>query len=97
MSNVVMHTREQRQCWLCLLQVWLATGTDLGGSLRNPASFCGVVGMRPSIGLVHQHYMKPRCQEQLRLSSVSGPMARSVTDLAIALDAMVECHPSDPV
>eukprot|EP00877_Chromochloris_zofingiensis_P006981 jgi/Chrzof1/2536/Cz11g19090.t1 len=78
-------------------QVWLATGTDLGGSLRNPASFCGVVGMRPSIGLVHQHYMKPRCQEQLRLSSVSGPMARSVTDLAIALDAMVECHPSDPV
>ena len=31
---------------------WLAHGTDMGGSLRNPASFCGVVGMRPSIGRV---------------------------------------------
>jgi Asp-tRNA(Asn)/Glu-tRNA(Gln) amidotransferase A subunit family amidase len=35
---------------LLLLQVWLATGTDFGGSLRNPASYCGVVGMRNSIG-----------------------------------------------
>ena len=31
---------------------WLAHGTDMGGSLRNPASFCGIVGMRPSIGRV---------------------------------------------
>jgi hypothetical protein len=35
-------------CWLP--QVWLATGTDFGGSLRNPASYCGVVGMRNTIG-----------------------------------------------
>jgi Asp-tRNA(Asn)/Glu-tRNA(Gln) amidotransferase A subunit family amidase len=37
-----------------LLQVWLATGTDFGGSLRNPASYCGVVGMRNTIGAALQ-------------------------------------------
>lgn len=64
---------------------WLAQGTDLGGSLRTPAAFCGVVGLRPGIGLVP--FGPPvRAFESL---NVNGPMARSVADLALMLDAMV--------
>ncbi len=62
----------------------LADGTDLGGSLRNPASFCNIVGIRPSVGRV------PSWPESLgwQTMSVSGPMARSVQDLALAMAAM---------
>ena len=62
----------------------LADGTDLGGSLRNPASFCNLVGIRPSVGRV------PSWPESLgwQTMSVSGPMARSVQDLALAMAAM---------
>jgi amidase len=64
--------------------ITLADGTDLGGSLRNPASFCNLVGIRPSVGRV------PSWPESLgwQTMSVSGPMARSVQDLALAMDAM---------
>jgi amidase len=64
--------------------VALADGTDFGGSLRNPASFCNVVGMRPSPGRV------PSWPESLGWYSltVAGPMARSVQDLALAMAAM---------
>lgn len=68
-------------------QVWLGTGADLGGSLRIPASFCGIVGMRPSVGLVPQ---SPSGSSQLK--TVSGPMARNVRDLALLLDAMRGQH-----
>jgi amidase len=62
----------------------LADGTDLGGSLRNPASFCNIVGIRPSVGRV------PSWPDSLgwQTMSVSGPMARSVQDLALAMAAM---------
>jgi amidase len=62
----------------------IADGTDLGGSLRNPASFCGVVGMRPSPGRV------PTWPALLPWSplNVEGPLARTVEDLALALSAM---------
>jgi amidase len=62
----------------------LADGSDLGGSLRNPASFCGVVGLRPSPGRV------PAWPIAMGWSplSVEGPMARSVEDLALFLSAM---------
>jgi amidase len=62
----------------------LSDGTDLGGSLRNPASFCNIVGIRPSVGRV------PSWPESLgwQTMSVSGPMARSVQDLALAMAAM---------
>jgi amidase len=72
---------------------WIAHGTDQGGSLRNPASFCGVVGMRPSIGRV----MRSPAFKIDRTLSVQGPMARNVTDLALALDAMSGEHPADPL
>jgi len=72
---------------------WLAHGTDVGGSLRNPASFCGVVGMRPSIGRV-AHSQGAKIDRNL---SADGPMARNVDDLALMLDAMCGEHPGDPL
>jgi len=72
---------------------WLAHGTDMGGSLRNPASFCGVVGMRPSIGRV-AHTPIAKIDRNL---TVHGPMARNVEDIALLVDAMSGEHPADPL
>jgi amidase len=72
---------------------WVAHGSDLGGSLRNPASFCGVVGMRPSPGRVASSFNS-------KLDStmgVEGPMARNVSDLALLLDAMSGFEHGDPL
>jgi amidase len=62
----------------------LASGSDLGGSLRGPASFCGVVGFRTSPGLV------PRYPSTLAWDSysVEGPMARTIADTALMLSVM---------
>ncbi len=62
----------------------LAEGTDLGGSLRIPASFCGVVGLRPSPGLVPTH---PTDWVWDTLQ-VTGPMARTAEDVALMLQAI---------
>lgn len=72
---------------------WLAHGSDMGGSLRNPASFCGIVGLRPSIGRV-AHTPKFGVNRTL---GVQGPMARNVEDLALLLDAMSGEHAADPL
>jgi amidase len=74
-------------------EVWLANGSCLGGSLRIPASFCGVVGLRPSAGVV------PRGEALPAFDSlwVEGPMARSVPDIALMLDAMAALNPHDPL
>ncbi len=72
---------------------WLAHGTDMGGSLRNPASFCGIVGMRPSIGRVAH---TPSAQIDRNIT-VHGPMARNVEDLALLLDAMCGEYADDPL
>ena len=77
----------------------IAEGTDLGGSLRGPASFCGVVGFRTTPGLI------PRYPEVLGWDtySVEGPMARTVADTALMLSVMAGADdraplscPSDP-
>jgi amidase len=72
-------------------EVWLANGSCLGGSLRIPASFCGIVGLRPSPGVV------PRGDGLPAFDSlwVEGPMARTVSDLALMLDAMAGSTPHD--
>lgn len=72
---------------------WLATGSDLGGSLRNPASFCSVVGFRPSQGRV------PSDPGELAFNrlSMDGPMARNVIDVAMLLDVMAGYDAKDPM
>jgi amidase len=72
---------------------WLAHGSDLGGSLRNPASFCGIVGMRPTPGRVAQ--TRALCVDGTL--GVQGPMARTVEDLALLLDAMAGEDRRDPL
>ncbi len=74
-------------------QVWLAHGSDLGGSLRTPGAFCSVVGLRPSPGRV------PRgpSDSGFNYLSVNGPMARNVADAALFLDVMAGLDPRDPL
>ena len=74
-------------------EAWLATGSDLGGSLRIPASFCSVVGFRPSPGRVASG---PKLLAFDTLA-IHGPMARNVSDIALMLDAQVGMHPGDPL
>ncbi|MCK1738805.1 amidase [Bradyrhizobium sp. 138] len=72
-------------------QVYLAHGNDVGGSLRTPAAFCGVAGLRPTPGLVPR---KP-LSDPFDTVFVEGPMARTIPDLAMMLDAMAGFHPPD--
>ena len=72
---------------------WLATGNDLGGSLRTPAAFNGVVGLRPSPGRVPRGSRLPAFD----CLWMEGPMARCVADLALMLDAGCGHEPDDPL
>lgn len=72
---------------------WLATGSDLGGSLRIPAAFCNVVGFRPSPGRVpHGPTLEP-----FSPLWTDGPMGRDVADVGLFLDAMCGHEPRDPL
>lgn len=72
--------------------VALADGSDMGGSLRNPASFCNVVGLRPSLGRVP---MSPS-NHPFTLLSVGGPMGRCVADVALLLEVLAGEDAEDP-
>ncbi len=74
-------------------EVWLSQGSDLAGSLRTPAAYCGVVGLRPSPGIVPSGPSNISFQ----ISGVTGPMARSTLDCALFLDAMSGFEPRTPV
>lgn len=72
----------------------LESGTDIGGSLRNPAHCCGVFGHKPTWGIVPQRgYAAPGAsRSDIRDLDVVGPMARSAEDLAMALDVIAEAE-----
>ena len=72
----------------------IADGSDMGGSLRNPAAFCGVVGFRPSIGRVPSVPGLMAWQSRL---GVEGPMARNVEDCARLLGVMAGPDVRDPL
>lgn len=71
----------------------LCTGSDTGGSLRTPSALCGVVGLRPSPGLIAND-MRPLGWSAI---SVLGPMGRNVADTAFMMQASVGPHPMDPL
>jgi len=71
----------------------IADGSDMGGSLRNPASFCNVVGFRPSPGRVPTW---PDLVGWFPLT-VEGPMARTVQDIALMLSAISGPDPRSPI
>lgn len=78
---------------LALDMLPLCTGSDTGGSLRIPAAKCGVVGMRPSPGVV------PSVRKPMGWSPISvvGPMGRTVADACLQLAAIAGPHPGDPL
>jgi Asp-tRNA(Asn)/Glu-tRNA(Gln) amidotransferase A subunit family amidase len=71
----------------------VCTGSDTGGSLRNPAAYCGIVGFRPSPGMVA---VERRAMGWTPIS-VLGPMGRSVADLCLLYATQIGQHDSDPL
>ena len=72
----------------------IADGSDLGGSLRNPASFNGVVGLRPTVGTVPSRDAR---SHSLSRFGVEGPMGRTVADVSLLLAVLAGPHPLDAV
>lgn len=79
--------------------VAIGHGNDIGGSVRYPAYACGVVGLRPTVGRV-SGYLGPRDADNslsIQTMAVQGPLARTVDDVRLALDAMSGYDPLDTV
>ncbi|MEX0683638.1 MAG: amidase [Dehalococcoidia bacterium] len=73
-------------------ECFAAMGTDTGGSIRIPASLCGVVGLKPTFGRVSRRDILPLSWSL----DHAGPLTRSVQDAAIVLQAIVGYDPGDP-
>ena len=69
-----------------------AIGTDTGGSIRLPASWCGIIGLKPTVGRISTHGILPLAPTL----DTPGPMTRSVEDAAILFDLLQACDPLDP-
>ena len=69
-----------------------ALGSDTGGSVRGPAGFCGIVGLRPTYGRVTRHGVIPMCWSM----DTVGPMTRTVADCALMLNAIAGRDALDP-
>ncbi|GGW36485.1 amidase [Gemmobacter lanyuensis] len=78
---------------LAARMVWVADGSDMMGSLRNPAAFCNVYGFRPSYGLVPSDAVGDTFMATL---ATEGPMARNVEDLARFLEVLAGENPEVP-
>ena len=71
----------------------LCTGSDVGGSLRIPAAYCGVAGIRPSPGMISQSGRKLGWS----VLNVVGPMARNIKDMALMFSVCLGNEPMDPL
>lgn len=70
----------------------IGVGEDTGGSIRVPASFCNLVGLRPSVGLISRRGLSPLVSTQ----DTPGPMTRTVRDAALMLDVLAGYDPKEP-
>jgi aspartyl-tRNA(Asn)/glutamyl-tRNA(Gln) amidotransferase subunit A len=71
---------------------YFSLGSDTGGSIRTPAALCGLVGMKPTFGLVSRRGVIPNCYSL----DTCGPLAKTVEDCALVLEALAAHDPDDP-
>ena len=76
----------------------IGLGNDIGGSLRNPATCCGIASLKPSAGIVPSYMYGPMADgpASFQLMPVEGPMARRIADVRLALGLLAGRDPRDP-